>query len=125
METTVALDVEFVSLLIGTVIPLLVGLLTKLNASSGVKAVVNALLAALAGFLTEAGSDEFVLGSAIVTVLLTWAVSVATYYGLYKPTGTSQAVQRSTRNFGVGSSSQTPPPHTSSSSSSPERGKRL
>lgn len=111
MDTTIVLDAQFVSLLIGTVIPLVVGLLTKLNASSGVKAVTNALLAALTGFLTEAGSDEFVLGTAVVTVLMTWAVSVATYYGLYKPTGASQAVQRSTSKFGVGSAARPPRDH--------------
>lgn len=104
----VEVDVHILSLILGTVIPLLVGILTKINASSGVKAVANAFLSALAGVLTTLinAGGVFEWRSVVLTTLLTWVVSVATYYGLYKPTKTAQVVQLKTANFGVGRNSR-------------------
>lgn len=103
MSDPVTFDVSYISALVGVAIPLLVGLLTKLDAPSGVKAAANALLSAFAGVATqvvEAGGT-FIPGEAVASVVLTWVVSVATYYGLWKPTKTSEVVQVKTANFGV------------------------
>lgn len=93
---------QVITVLSGLVIPLLVGVLAKLEASSTVKAVLNFGLSALAGALGELTGDAFVWADFVMAFGLTWATSVATYYGLWKPTGTSEAVQVKTAGVGVG-----------------------
>lgn len=103
-ETQVILDAQTISLLVGLVIPLLVGLLSKINASSGLKAVMNAFFSALAGALaTVTTVDSASLREFVIAILSTWVVSVATYYGIWKPTGVAGTVAVSTRGFGIGS----------------------
>lgn len=103
MDATI-LDAQTVSLLVGVVIPLLVGLLSKLNASSGLKAILNAFLSAIAGALTTVTIvTEATLRDFVIAILSTWVVSVATYYGIWKPTGVAGTVAVKTSGFGVGS----------------------
>lgn len=106
-EVEVILDAQTISFLCGVLIPLLVGVLTKVNASSGLKAVVNALLSALAGALaafTQTGlTGDVDWKTLILSMLSTWIVSVATYYGIWKPTGVAGTVNVKTGRFGVGS----------------------
>jgi hypothetical protein len=79
--------VQVVSILIGTLIPILVALVTRSTAPAGVKAVVNLALSAVTAFLTEyINSTNFVWQQALLTTVMTFVVSVATYYGLWKPT---------------------------------------
>lgn len=79
--------VQVVSLLVGTLIPILVALVTKSTAQPGVKAVVNLALSAVSGFGAEyINSAHFVWQQALLTTVVTFVVSVATYYGLWKPT---------------------------------------
>jgi len=105
-------NIQFVhlSIIVGTLIPLLVGVVTKMRASSQVKSIANALLSAVAGALVPvinacAGDTcavnwrEVALG-----VGVTWIASVATYYGLWKPTGTADSVQARTAGVGIGGS---------------------
>lgn len=96
--------VHLANLLVGTVIPLLVALVTKEVASSGVKGVLNAVLSAIGGALTvyvAAGGAVDVVGMAHAGIE-TFVVSIATYYGVYKATGLSTKVQAKTANVGVG-----------------------
>jgi len=105
--TTVVLNMAFVlSLLVSTVIPIIVGIVTKLNASSGTKALVMVILNALNGFLMEAiaGGDVYNWTLGLVNFLIGMVTSVATYYGVLKPIGASSSVQNSTANFGIGGS---------------------
>ncbi len=97
-------DTTLIALISGVIIPLLVGVVTKINASSGVKAIANAALSALAGALALVLPDgsDFVWRGFLVNFGLAWAISVSTYYGFWKPTGTSDTVQEATGNFGVG-----------------------
>jgi hypothetical protein len=97
-------DATLISLLAGVLIPLLVGLLTKLEAPSGVKAVMNAALSALSGALATIAPDGsgFSWKPFLVFWATTWVVSIATYAGLWKPTGVAPAVQRSTGSVGIG-----------------------
>lgn len=95
-------DMTLLALLGGVIVPILVGLLTKLNASSGVKAVLNLGLTALAAALATVNEIDFEWRVFLVNWFVSWAVSVATYYGFYKPTTISTQVQTSTANFGIG-----------------------
>ena len=83
--------VQIVSVLVGTLIPILTALVTRSTASPGTKAVVNLGLSAIAGFGAEfikaAGAGEsFYWQGALLTTVVTFVTSVATYYGFLKPT---------------------------------------
>lgn len=95
-------DTQTIAMLSGVVIPIVVGILAKFDASSGVKAVLNFGLTALMSVLAEIIPGAFDWQPFLIAWLSAWAVSVATYYGLWKPTGTTQAVQRKTAGVGVG-----------------------
>ncbi len=98
------LDIPTLNLIFGVVIPLLVGLVTRLNASGGVKAVLNAGLSALAGVVSVwiELDGSLVLKTALISFLSTWGISILTYYGLYKPTGVTASLQSATARFGIG-----------------------
>lgn len=93
---------QLISVLTGFVIPLLVGLLSKLNAAKSLKAVLNFGLSALASVLATVIPEQFTWSAFLVTFAMTWVSSVATYYGLWKPTQTAQVIQVKTANMGVG-----------------------
>lgn len=104
----VVLDVNTLNVLIGTAIPLLVALLAKWSASSALKAVMNAVLSAAAAALQVvlAGCADMCpleWTPFLSTFFVTWVTSIASYYGLWKPTETAVKVQSKTANFGVGS----------------------
>ncbi len=112
----VTVDVATVGVVLGTVIPILVALVTKRVASPGTKAVVNLLLSAIAGALSVLVAEaqgtvvELEASAFVASVALTWVTSVATHYGLLKPTGITGAggaVQRVVPG-GLGSSAGDP-----------------
>lgn len=85
-------------LLVSTVLPLLVGLVTTSNTKSGVKAVLLAALSAITGLVTEfaAAVDAGVaynLGSGLVLALGAFLVGVGLHKGLYSPTTLSAKAQ--------------------------------
>lgn len=92
----------FYALLTGIIVPLLVGFLSKLNASSGIKAVLNLGLTALGTALVTLNQVSWDWKTFAVNFSIGWAVSVATYYGFYKPTNIAGTVAEKTPNFGVG-----------------------
>lgn len=94
---------QTISILVGFVIPLLVGLLSRVNASRHLKAALNFGLAALAAALSGiVPSEPFQWDGFVVTFALTWATSIASYYGLLKPTGVAGSVSQATSGFGIG-----------------------
>lgn len=95
-------DMTLIAVIAGVIIPILVGLVTKLQASPSVKAVLNFGLTAAAGLLVTVNEATFEWKVFLVNWSLTWAVSVATYYGLYKPSGISDTVQEKTADIGIG-----------------------
>ena len=95
-------DLTLLTLLAGVVVPLLVGLLTKLNASSSVKSVLNLGLTAAGALLAVANETDFDWKVFVVNWALAWTISIATYYGFYKPSGVSGTVQEKTAEFGIG-----------------------
>lgn len=97
-------DVQILTVISGVFIPLLVGLVSKQITHSGVKAVLNALLSTAAGTLAvliETGGEVSDVKIWIFNIALTWVISIATYYGLWKPTGVAPAVQDATKGFGL------------------------
>lgn len=88
-----------VGLLISTVLPLLVGLVTKTVTSSGAKAALLAGLAAVNGLAVEFAAslnagEPYNIGTGLVIALGSFLVAVGLHYGLYKPTGTSESLQK-------------------------------
>lgn len=87
-----------IGLLVSTILPLFVGLVTTRVTHPGAKAALLAGLAALTGILSELGSalttgTPYDLGTGLVTALGAFLIAVGLHYGLYKPTGASAAVQ--------------------------------
>lgn len=105
------INTELLSVLGGTLIPLLVGLLTKDHAPRAVKSVGLAGLAAVAGAASTAvaGGGNIVWQDYAVSITVTWVSAVATYYGLWEPTGVAPKVQQVTGRFGVGPKHRTEP----------------
>lgn len=99
--TAIAFTVDplaVVQFLIAFVLPVLVGLVTTRDTSPAVKAwllaslsLVNSLLIELARALTAAVTYD--LGVALLAALPAFVVSVASHYGLWKPTGVAGKAQ--------------------------------
>lgn len=110
METDfkIVLDLATWGLLGGTAVPILVGVLTKINLHPGAKAVVNLLVATLVGLIGTAQVTDGVLSKeAIFTAGLALITSMATHFGVWKPmqiTGSTGFVQTATADFGLGAS---------------------
>lgn len=89
---------QILTLAVGTVLPILVGLVTQKVTSSNLKALLLAALSALTGFGSEllaavqsgAGYD---FGTGLVSAFGVFLVAVGMHYGLYKNTGVTDAVQ--------------------------------
>lgn len=88
-----------IQLLVSTVLPLLVGLVTKTVTSPGVKAVLLAAFALVTSLLVELGDaitagTTYDLGQGLLLALPTFLVAVGLHYGIWKPVGASEAAQR-------------------------------
>lgn len=88
-----------IGLLVSTVLPLLVGLVTKATTSPGVRAVLLAALAAVTGLLTELGASltagtVYNLGTGLLLALVSFLTAVGIHFGLLKPTGAAAAAIR-------------------------------
>lgn len=87
-----------IGLLVSTVLPLLVGLVTKKVTHSGAKAALLALLASITGLGSELlasiqSGTSYDLGTGLVLALTSFLVAVGLHYGIYKPTGATEKVQ--------------------------------
>lgn len=94
--------IAVLQLVLGVVLPVLVGLVTTQVTSPGTKAILLAALSVVTSLLTELigallNTTEYNLGLALVLGLGTFIVAVSTHYGLLKPTGISEAAQRTGR----------------------------
>jgi hypothetical protein len=97
-----ASDAALLATLAGVLVPLLVGIVTKLDAPAGLKAMVNAALSALGGLVATLVPGDFAWHPFLASWATAGVVSVATYYGLWKPAGVAPALQQSTATVGVG-----------------------
>lgn len=96
------IDPAVLSIALGTVLPILVGIITKQFRSGAVKSSLLALLSAVSGAATVAINDGGVLTKeTIIAAAITWVTAVATYVGFLKPSGVSPKVNEKTSNFGV------------------------
>jgi hypothetical protein len=83
-----SIDATIVAILLGVIIPILNGIVTKITTSAGVKAVLTLALATVAGLVTTAttdGGDAIFSSALVLNTALTFITSVATYAGLWKP----------------------------------------
>lgn len=88
-----------IGLLISTVLPLLVGLVTKLETSSGAKAALLAGLAAINGLAVEYAAslnagEPYNIGTGLIVALISFLTAVGIHFGLLKPLGATAAVQK-------------------------------
>lgn len=84
--------VNWLTLLLGVVLPMLVQLVTANVANGGLKAIVLAVLAAIAGLvqaLFDVGGDFTVVdwNTAFSAALTTFLLAVGLHFGLLKPVG--------------------------------------
>lgn len=93
------LDVALViQLLVSTVLPLLVGLVTTRVTSSNVKALLLALFALITSLLTELGESlaagtTYDFGVGLLLALPTFLIAVGMHFGIWKPVGASARAQ--------------------------------
>jgi hypothetical protein len=90
--------VTLLTLIVGTVLPVLVALVTTRVTSSGKKAVLLAVLSAITGLLSELlnalqAGVSYDLFAGLVTAVTVFIVAVALHFGLWKPTGVAAKVQ--------------------------------
>lgn len=84
--------------LISSVMPLLVGLVTKTVTNPGRRALLLALLTTITGLLTELAAAvtqevPYNLGIGLLTAFSGFLAAVAMHYGLFKPTGLAEKLQ--------------------------------
>lgn len=87
-----------IQLLLAVLLPIAVGLVTTRVTSGAKKAWLLAGLTLVTSIVTGVGdaiaaSATFDLGRALFLALPAFCISVAMYYGLWKPTGVGQAAQ--------------------------------
>lgn len=87
-----------VQFVLAVALPIVVGLVTTRVTSAGAKAWLLAGLTLVTSLLVELGrvleaGGTFDVGVALFLALPAFAISVATHYGLWKPTGVSAAAQ--------------------------------
>lgn len=86
----------FLTLLVQVVLPVLVAVVTRTSASARVKSLTLLGLTAVTQFISSwiDGFANFDLRVSGFNALIGLAVSVATYYGVWKPTGTSETASK-------------------------------
>lgn len=85
-------------LLVSTVLPILVGLVTSKVVRPATKALLLAALSAVTGLLTELlasvnSGTSYELGTGLVLALTSFLIATAMHYGLWKPTTVSAKAQ--------------------------------
>ena len=101
------LDATVAMFISGVIIPILVGLVTKLHASSALKAILHAFLSAVAGLIITATALDGVAvfsRESLVLAFMTWITGVAAYFGFLVPTQVSTKINLATKDVGIGPS---------------------
>jgi hypothetical protein len=81
--------------LIGTVLPVVVGLVRNWTTTSAAKGFLLAALSLVSGLLTQwLANPHLNLALAGLFALEGWVVAVATHFGLWKPVAVSAAARR-------------------------------
>lgn len=86
--------IDPISIIVAFIIPLAVAVVARANWPKTAKSITNLGLTALTTALTaSAGATA---SEVAVTFGMTWATSIASYYGLWKPSGVADRVNRAT-----------------------------
>lgn len=96
------------NVLIATVFPLLVGVVTKATSSGRLKAILLATISLASGIASQllaalTAGATFDLFAALITGLAAWLIAIGIYEGFWKPTGAAAVVNE---NVGVGTVSR-------------------
>ncbi|PDQ34964.1 MAG: hypothetical protein B5766_08215 [Candidatus Lumbricidophila eiseniae] len=86
------------TLLASTIAPLIIGLITTHLTHPGIKATLLAALTTTTALLTElttalTTNTPYNLATALTTALTSFLIATGTHFGLWKPTGTANALQ--------------------------------
>lgn len=102
--TLVQLDPLIVALIGGTLIPIATGILTKLDAASGIKAAVALVLSAAVGIGATIVAQEGTFDWKVVLISFgaAFAANLTSYLGVYKPITGQPPLSKATKNFGLG-----------------------
>lgn len=89
---------QVLTLLVSTVLPLLVALVTNKFTNSGTRSILLAGLATVTGFIAEwihaiNVHAQFDLWTAVFTAITGFVTAVAAHYGLWKPSTVSAKLQ--------------------------------
>lgn len=106
--TVLKVNATALNFIVGAIIPLAVALLAKWHASATLKAILNLGLSAVGGAvvtLAAAGGQTDDLWTWVLNIGITWLMSIVSYYGLWKPTGTAPALGTATAQVGIGNGS--------------------
>lgn len=96
---TFSLDtVQVLQLVLSTLLPLVVAIVTRRVTHGGVKAALLAALSLVTSVLAQIvdalqTGTTLDVGAALLLALPTFIVAVAMHYGLWKPTGAAEAIQ--------------------------------
>jgi hypothetical protein len=94
------------ALLLGTVVPALTAIFTRLHASDRTKALLQGMLSAVAGALSGAllapPPDVAHWLQIVECMVLSWVAAGAAFIAGWKPTGASDALAYRTARFGIG-----------------------
>lgn len=100
----IRLDLSWLTVVVGTAIPLLTAAVTKAFADSRLKAGVTLALSILAGagsyLIDHNGSAEW--SDLFANIGSTYSAAILTYIGLWRPTGAAPAIAAATMDTGLG-----------------------
>jgi hypothetical protein len=87
---------QLITLITGVLLPIIVALVTKWDTAPGARAVLLLFLSGAAAVLNSwlATPNGFDWGQAIWGAVTTFIIGVATHFGLWRPTGVSDAAKR-------------------------------
>lgn len=87
------LSAGWITLVSGLVIPLITGIVTKMEASVATKSVVTVILSAAAGIAATVVNNGGVLTTdTLLNAAVTWGLALAAFYGLYSPFNTDSVL---------------------------------
>jgi hypothetical protein len=90
----IVLDVVLLSILIGTVLPIVVGIVTTKVESRKLKGALLIGLATIAGVLTTAlNGDGVITKETLIAAAVSYVTATAAHYGVWKPQGVTEIIQ--------------------------------
>mgnify|MGYP000899768431 CR=1 FL=1 len=104
MYPVLTINADLVLIITATLIPLFVGLITKLVAPPALKAILLIVIGTIAtAIAVSTGADGIAVISktTLIESFQTVVTSIAMYYGVFKPTNISPAINKATANFGL------------------------